>query len=80
LQRYSALYAQQRDTTESAVSNTQLSMNGPHMLNTLADLELGKVDPAALYHTLRQMESTIDGVQSNLLELEEQMRTALSKA
>ena len=80
LQRYSALYAQQRDTTAAAATNTQLTMNGPHMLNTMADLELGKVDPAALYHTLRQMESTIDGVQDNLMQLETQMREALAKA
>ena len=80
LQRYSALYAQQRDTAQTASTNTLLTMNGPHMLNTLADMELGKVDPTALYHTLRQMESTIDGVQDNLLQLEEQMRAALAKA
>ena len=50
------------------------------MLNTLSDLELGKVDPAALYRSLRQMESTIDSVQGNLGVLQEQMRTALAKA
>jgi hypothetical protein len=80
LQRYSALYAQQRDTMDSVNTNTQLTLSGPFMLNTLSDLELGKVDPAALYHTLRQMESTIDGVQGNLVELEKQMRAALAKA
>jgi hypothetical protein len=80
LQRYSALYAQQRDTMDSVNTNTQLTLSGPFMLNTLSDLELGKVDPAALYHTLRQMESTIDGVQGNLVELEQQMRAALAKA
>lgn len=79
LQRYSALYAQQRDTLDSANTNTQLTLSGPAMMNTLSDLELGKVDPAALYHTLRQMESTIDGVQGNLLALEKQMREALAK-
>ncbi|WP_377704529.1 hypothetical protein [Pseudoduganella sp. UC29_71] len=80
LQRYSALYAQQRDTMDSVNTNTQLTLSGPFMLNTLSDMELGKVDPAALYHTLRQMESTIDGVQGNLVELEKQMRAALAKA
>jgi hypothetical protein len=80
LQRYSALYAQQRDTMDSVNANTQLTLSGPFMLNTLSDLELGKVDPAALYHTLRQMESTIDGVQGNLVALEKQMRAALAKA
>ncbi|KQV87231.1 hypothetical protein ASD15_28760 [Massilia sp. Root351] len=80
LQRYSALYAQQRDTLTAVTGDTQLTLSGPDMLNTLSDLELGTVDPHALYRSLRQMESTIDSVQGNLGMLEQQMRAALAKA
>lgn len=80
LQRYSGLYAQQRETGESVTLNIQLMLNGPAMINTMSSVELGKIDPTALYHTIRQMQGAIDGVQDNLRELEKEMGATLNKA
>jgi len=79
LQRYSGLYSAQKDTVDSVTINMQTMLNGPAMLNAISDAELGKLDSKELYHTLRQMHGAVQGVQSNLLKLEREMKEALAR-
>ena len=77
MQRYSAVYANQRDVSTSLSANLALVMDGPRMIDTLTDLDSGDVQPREFLHVVSQMATMRDQAQQNLLSLQRHLRDAL---
>lgn len=77
IQRYSAVYANQRDVGIGLSTNLALVMDGPRMIDTLTDLESGNVHSREFLHVVSQMATMLDQAQQNLLTLQRHLRDAL---
>lgn len=77
MQRYSAAYAHQRDSITLMHEDTALLMNGTGMVDTIADLDTGEVQPRQFLHVISQMRAMIDQTTQNLQALEKQLTAAL---
>jgi hypothetical protein len=77
LQRYSAAYASQRDIVTSMSSDIALLMNGTGLVDTIADLRTGTVQPRAFLHVVSQMTAMIGQTVNNLQLLQKQLTAAL---
>lgn len=75
--RYSAVYAAQRETAAALVSNLQLIIDGPRMIDTMTDLRSGSVQPHELLHVVAQMEIMQEQTRNDLSQLEQKMQNAL---
>lgn len=80
MQRYSAAYANQRDSITLMHEDTALLMNGTGMVDTIADLDTGEVQPRQFLHVISQMRAMIDQTTQNLQALEKQLAAALPPA
>ncbi|MBD8900500.1 hypothetical protein [Rhodanobacter sp. DHG33] len=78
MQRYSIAYASQRDTLSMLNENTSLIMNGSAMVNTIADLDTGDVQPRDFLHTISQMRAMLDQTTQNLRLFVGTLKAALS--
>lgn len=77
MQRYSAVYANQRDISTSLSANLALVMDGPRMIDTLTDLESGDVRSREFLHVVSQMATMLDQAQQSLVALQRNLRDAL---
>ena len=77
MQRYSAVYANQRDVSTSLSANLALVMDGPRMIDALTDLDSGDVQPREFLHVVSQMATMLDQAQQNLRLLQRHLRDAL---
>jgi uncharacterized coiled-coil protein SlyX len=77
MQRYSVAYASQRDTLSMLNENTSLIMSGAGMVNTIADLGTGDVQPRDFLHTISQMRAMLDQTTQNLRLFEDRLKAAL---
>lgn len=80
MQRYSAAYANQRDSITKMREDTAILMNGTGMVDTIADLETGETQPRQFLHVISQMRAMIDQTVQNLQILEKQLHAALPPA
>lgn len=77
LRRYSAAYAAQRDAGSMLQGATAL-MNGPRLLDALADLELQRVDPVEFLKVLGHLQATTSAAQSNVRQLQTDLESTLA--
>lgn len=77
LQRYSVAYASQRDSLNLLNEDTALLMSGSGMVNTIADLGTGDVQPRDFLHTISQMRAMLDQTTQNLRLFEGTLKAAL---
>jgi hypothetical protein len=77
MQRYSAAYASQRDVITAMSENTALLMNGTGLVDTIADLGTGDVQPREFLHVISQMAAIHGQTVNNLRMLEKQLEAAL---
>ena len=77
MQRYSAAYANARDSVTLMREDTAILMNGTGMVDTIADLDTGQVDPHRFLHVVSQMVAMIDQTTQNLRILKKQLAAAL---
>lgn len=77
MQRYSAVYASQRDVSANLSANLALVMDGPRMFDTLTDLESGDVRSREFLHVVSQMATMLDQAQQSLVALQRHLRDAL---
>ncbi len=78
LQRYSSAYAAIRDA--QAFSNTGfIFMNGPDMMRTMSDLQMGTITARNLYYSMRQMLASYAITNQNLRTLKAELNKALDK-
>lgn len=77
MQRYSAAYANQRDSITMMHEDTAILMNGTGMVDTIADMATGEVQPRQFLHVISQMQAMIGQTTQNLQVLEKQLAAAL---
>lgn len=77
MQRYSAAYANARDSVTLMREDTAILMNGTGMVDTIADLDTGQVDPHRFLYVVSQMVAMIDQTTQNLRILKKQLEAAL---
>jgi hypothetical protein len=77
MQRYSAVYASQRDVITSMSENTALLMNGTGMVDTIADLHTDEAQPREFLHVVSQMAAMLGQTVNSLRMLEKQLGAAL---
>ncbi|WP_426662231.1 hypothetical protein [Rhodanobacter aciditrophus] len=77
MQRYSAAYANARDSVTLMREDTAILMNGTGMVDTIADLDTGQVEPHQFLHVVSQMRAMIDQTTQNLRILKKQLEAAL---
>ena len=77
MQRYSVAYARQRDILTSMNADIALLMNGTGMVDTIADLRTGSVQPRAFLHVVSQMTAMTGQTVNQLRRLEKQLREAV---
>ncbi|MDE2315145.1 MAG: hypothetical protein KGK06_01945 [Xanthomonadaceae bacterium] len=77
MQRYSAAYANARDSVTLMREDTAILMNGTGMVDTIADLATGQVDPHRFLYVVSQMRAMIDQTTQNLRILGKQLEAAL---
>lgn len=77
MQRYSAAYANARDSVTLMREDTAILMNGTGMVDTIADLETGQVQPRPFLHVISQMRAMIGQTVQNLRLLTKQLAAAL---
>ena len=80
MQRYSAAYANARDSLNLMHEDTAILMNGTGMVDTVADLATGEVQPRQFLHVISQMRAMIGQTTQNLQVLEKQLEAALPPA
>ena len=80
MQRYSAAYANARDSVTLMREDTAILMNGTGMVDTIADLDVGQVEPRQFLHVVSQMRAMIDQTAQNLRILQKQLDAALPTA
>ncbi|HEX8777673.1 MAG TPA: hypothetical protein VF738_06100 [Rhodanobacter sp.] len=80
MQRYSAAYANARDSVTLMREDTAILMNGTGMVDTIADLDTGQVEPHQFLHVVSQMRAMIDQTTQNLRILKKQLEAALPPA
>jgi hypothetical protein len=80
MQRYSVAYASQRDVVTAMSEDTALLMNGTGLVDTIADLQTGEVQPREFLHVVSQMRAMIGQTVSNLRQLEQHLDAALPDA
>jgi hypothetical protein len=77
MQRYSAAYANARDSINLMHEDTAILMNGTGMVDTIADMATGQVQPRQFLHVVSQMRAMIDQTAQNLRVLKKQLEAAL---
>jgi hypothetical protein len=77
MQRYSAAYANARESVDLMHEDTAILMNGTGMVDTIADLDTGEVQPRQFLHVVSQMRAMIDQTAQNLRLLRKQLEAAL---
>jgi len=77
MQRYSAAYASQRDIVTSMSADIALLMNGTGLVDTIADLRTGTVQPRTFLHVVSQMTAMLRQTVNNLQLLEKELSAAL---
>ena len=81
LQRYSAAYTAERELDVWLQHDSTLVIDGPHLVDTLTDLEAGHpVDPYAFLRSLRQMEMMLGSEISHLHATARRIAPALPAA
>ncbi|MBD8881417.1 hypothetical protein IHE49_13090 [Rhodanobacter sp. 7MK24] len=80
MQRYSVAYASQRESVSLLNEDTALIMNGSGMVNTIADLDTGEVQPRDFLHTISQMRALLGQTTQNLRHFEDTLKAALPPA
>ena len=80
MQRYSAAYANERDSVDMMREDTAILMNGTGMVDTIADLATDEVQPRQFLHVISQMRAMLDQTTQNLRELRKQLAAALPPA
>ena len=80
MQRYSAAYANMRDSLDMMREDTAILMNGTGMVDTIADLSTGDVQPRQFLHVVSQMRAMIDQTTQNLRLLKKPLQAALPPA
>jgi hypothetical protein len=79
LGKFSAAYTAQRDIPPLAYQGMTMLLDGSRMEDVLTDARIGRVDPVALLHVVRQNEAATGAVMGNLGELEEALAAALGQ-
>lgn len=77
LQGYSAAYAGERDTLASMTENTALLISGTHLVDMIADLRTGEVQPRDFLHVISEMTALLGQTANSLGELEKKLQAAL---
>jgi hypothetical protein len=77
MQRYSAAYANARDSVTLMTEDTAILMNGTGMVDTIADMATGQVQPRQFLHVISQMRAMIKQTTQNLQVLKKQLEAAL---
>jgi hypothetical protein len=80
MQRYSAAYANARDSINLMHEDTAILMNGTGMVDTIADMATDQVQPRQFLHVVSQMRAMIDQTAQNLRVLKKQLESALPAA
>ena len=80
MQRYSAAYANMRDSLDMMREDTAILMNGTGMVDTIADLSTGDVQPRQFLHVVSQMRAMIGQTTQNLRLLKKPLQAALPPA
>lgn len=80
LKRYSVIYAQMRDLQSINISGSNSFLDGPRMLDTMSDAQMGTADPRQVFRMMNQIISSYRGINDNLKALQEQMETSAPKA
>jgi Zn-dependent M32 family carboxypeptidase len=80
MQHYSAAYASMRDSLDMMREDTAILMNGTGMVDTIADLSTGDVQPRQFLHVVSQMRAMIGQTTQNLRLLEKPLQAALPPA
>jgi len=80
MQRYSAAYANERDSVDMMREDTAILMNGTGMVDTIADLATDEVQPRQFLHVISQMRAMLDQTTQNLRDLRKQLSAALPPA
>ncbi|WP_426701947.1 hypothetical protein ACPPVV_02720 [Rhodanobacter sp. Col0626] len=80
MQRYSAAYANARDSVTLMTEDTAILMNGTGMVDTIADMETGQVQPRQFLHVVSQMRAMVEQTTQNLQVLKKQLEAALPDA
>lgn len=76
LQRYSGAYSAIRDA-QGTGSVGFIFMNGPEMLRTMSDLQLGTITPRNLYYSMRQMLASYQNANANMRTLKTELNKAI---
>ena len=80
LKRYSSIYASMRDVQLIATTGGRSFLDGPRMLDTMSNAQIGEVDPRETYRMVNQIISTYSSVNGNLGELQKLMEDTKSPA
>ncbi|WP_266170602.1 hypothetical protein [Dyella subtropica] len=77
VQRYSAAYANQRDSAAAMTENISILMTGTGLVDTVADLQTDEAQPREFLHVISQMIAMQRQMVNNLGLLEKQLAAAL---
>lgn len=80
MQRYSAAYANQRDALTTMAENTALLASNSHLVDVVADLQTGEVQPREFLHTVTQMIALQQQAVNSLKTLQKQLDAALASS
>lgn len=79
LKRYSIIYAQMRDLQSISVSGSNSFLDGPRMMDTMSNAQMGAADPREVFRMMNQIISSYKGINDNLGGLQELMETTMAK-
>ncbi len=77
LRRYSKAYSRLRDDQVGVPTMIQVTINGPQMINVMADLGIGRVTPQELFHVVVQMRSAISEAASTGRQADQEISALL---
>lgn len=78
LHRYATVYAAQNFYNAEANTITHTALDGPRMVDAMADLDIGEVEARPLLHIVTQMWGTVADTSSSLAALDQKIDEAMS--
>lgn len=79
LKRYSVIYAHMRDLQTINISGSNSFLDGPRMLDTMSNAQMGMAEPREVFRMMNQIISSYKGINDNLAGLQELMETTAAK-
>jgi hypothetical protein len=76
LKRYSIVYASMRDVQSIAAAGGNSFLDGPRLLDTMSNVQMGMADPREVYRMTSQIISSYQGINGNLAGLQKNMEDA----